>query len=69
MGVHGIISYGAYIPRGCLLRSSIVEFTGKGSNKGSRSVASYDATERVPSPEPFPVNSTIDERDKHPLGM
>ena len=42
MGVHGIISYGAYIPRGCLLRSSIVEFTGKGSNKGSRSVASYD---------------------------
>ncbi len=42
MGVHGIISYGAYIPRGCLLRSSIVEFTGKGSNKGSRSIASYD---------------------------
>ena len=42
MGVHGIISYGAYIPRGSLLRSSIVEFTGKGSNKGSRSVASYD---------------------------
>jgi len=42
MGVHGIISYGAYIPRGCLLRSSIAEFTGKGSNKGARSVASYD---------------------------
>lgn len=42
MEVHGIISYGTYIPRGCLSRSSIVEFTGKGSGEGTRSVASYD---------------------------
>ena len=42
MEVHGIISYGTYIPRGCLSRSSIVEFTGKGYGAGPRSVASYD---------------------------
>ena len=40
--MRGIVSAGAYLPRGRLDRSSIAPFVGSGGGKGTRSVASYD---------------------------
>ena len=42
MATHGIVAYGAYIPRWRLNRSSISDFTLGGLGSGSRAVASFD---------------------------
>jgi 3-hydroxy-3-methylglutaryl CoA synthase/uncharacterized OB-fold protein len=42
MSEHGIISYGAYLPRHRLQRESIRQALGQGGGRGSRTVAGYD---------------------------